>query len=146
MLRTLNFTGSSTILQSIDVADEDDVSKSDGDSTNLSNPSTSTRSNKAGYLTSRGAKRGGNNTKKVVKAARGFNYLTSVTKKTFNYLRHAFPQAPILQHFDPEWHIRIETDALGYAIGRVLTQLTLDDLGQWYPMAYHSQKMISAKT
>ena len=31
-------------------------------------------------------------------------------------------------------------------MGRVLSQLTLDDLGRWHPVAYYSQKMISAKT
>ena len=44
MLRTSSLTGLSTILQSIDVADEDEVGESDGNKTNLSNPSTSTRS------------------------------------------------------------------------------------------------------
>ena len=33
-----------------------------------------------------------------------------------------------------------------YAINRVLSQLTLDDLGQWYVVAYYLRKMISAKT
>ena len=45
-----------------------------------------------------------------------------------------------------EQHIRIQTDVSGYAIGEVLSQLILDDLGQWYPMAYYSLKMIPAKT
>ena len=43
-----------------------------------------------GYLTSGGAKKGGGNTKKDVKAAKGCNYLTLVTKKVFNRLLHAF--------------------------------------------------------
>ena len=51
-------------------------------------------------------------------------FLTSKAKKAFNRLRQAFTKVPILQHFDPECHIRIETNALGYAIGRVLSQLT----------------------
>ena len=36
--------------------------------------------------------------------------------------------------------------ALGYAIGGILSQLTLDNLGQWHPKAYFSKKMILAKT
>ena len=40
-----------------------------------------------------------------------------------------FIQAPILKHFDLERHIWIETDVSSYAIGRVLSQLTLDDSG-----------------
>ena len=65
-------------------------------------------------------------------------------------MRQAFTKAPILQHFDPECHIRIETDASGYAIGGVLSQLTSDhltsDQGQWHPVAYFSRKMIPAET
>ena len=34
----------------------------------------------------------------------------------------------------------------GYAIGRVLSQLILNNLGQWHPVAFYSWKMISAKT
>ena len=54
------------------------------------------------------------------------NFLTPNAKKTFNHLRLAFIEAPIFRYFDPESHIRIKTDALGYAIGEVLSQLNLD--------------------
>ena len=85
------------------------------------------------------------------------NFLTPDAKKAFNHLRLAFIEAPILRHFDPESHIRIETDASGYAIGGVLSQLNLDsdappndsnksDFGQWHPVAYFSRKMILAET
>ena len=47
------------------------------------------------------------------------NFITLNAKKAFNYLRLAFIEAPILQHFDLKSHIRIETDASGYAIGEV---------------------------
>ena len=73
------------------------------------------------------------------------NYLTLDTKKAFDQLRQAFTEAPILQHFDPEQYIRVETDASGHAIGGVLSQLT-NDLGRWHPVAYFSRKMIPAKT
>ena len=130
MLRTSNPIGSSTILQSINTADEDEIDESDGNGTNLSNPSASTRSTGAGYLTSGSAKRGGGNTKKGVKATRDSNYLIPAAQKAFNHLRNAFTQAPIFQYFDLEQHIRIETDVSGYAIGGVLSQLTLDNLDQ----------------
>ena len=55
-------------------------------------------------------------------------FLTPGAREAFNQLRQAFTEAPILRHFDPECHIRIETDALGYAIGGVLSQLTSDHL------------------
>ncbi len=61
-------------------------------------------------------------------------------------MRQAFVEAPILNHFDLERHIRIEIDALGYAIGKILSQLTLDDLGQWHLIAFFSREMILAET
>ena len=73
------------------------------------------------------------------------NYLTPDAKKAFDQLRQAFTEAPIFQHFDPERYIRVETDASGYAIGGVLSQLT-NDSGRWHPVAYFSRKMIPAKT
>ena len=72
------------------------------------------------------------------------NYLTPDAKKAFDQLRQAFTEAPILQHFDPERYIRVETDASGYAIGGVLSQLT-NDLGRWHLVAYFSRKMIPAE-
>ena len=41
------------------------------------------------------------------------NYLTPDAKKAFGQLRQAFTEAPILQQFDPEQYIRVETDASG---------------------------------
>ena len=132
----------------IDTTDKNKVGrgKNSRNETNLSNPSSSKKSTGAGYLTYRGSKKSGGNTKKGVKAARDSDYLISDAKNAFNYLRHTFTQAPILQHFDLERHIRIETDASGYAVGGVLSQLILDDLGWWHPVAYYSLKMILAKT
>ena len=95
MLRTLSSTYSSTILQSINVVDEDEVGESGGNETNLSNLSTLIRFTRGGYSTSGGAKKGGNNTKKDVEAARNFDYLIPATKKAFNHLWHAIIQAPI---------------------------------------------------
>ena len=108
MLTTSSSTGLSTILQSIDVADENEIGESGGDETNLSNLSTSIWSIEAGYLTSRGTKRGGGNTKKDVEGVRGSDYLTPAAKKAFNHLWHAFTQAPIFQHFDSKQHIWIK--------------------------------------
>ena len=76
-------------------------------------------------------------------------FLNPGAKEGFNQLRQAFTEAPILRHFDPEYHIQIETDVSGYAIGEVLSQLTSDhltsDQGQWYPLAYFSRKMNPAE-
>ena len=76
----------------------------------------------------------------------GTDFLTPGAKLMFTKVRQAFLKALILYHFDPEHHIRIETDASDYAIGRVLSQLTSDDLGRWHPVAFFSQKMILAET
>ena len=54
----------------------------------------------------------------------GSKFLTPDARTAFNRLQLAFTEAPILWHFDPEYHIWIETDILGYAIGGVLSQLT----------------------
>ena len=56
-------------------------------------------------------------------------FLTASAKKAFNQLKLAFTNAPILWHFDLECHIRIKSNALGYAIGGILSLLTLDNLG-----------------
>ncbi len=66
--------------------------------------------------------------------------------KTFIKLKQAFVKAPILNHLAPERHIKIKIDVSGYAIGGILNQLTLDDLGHWHPVAFSFQKMISAET
>ncbi len=50
----------------------------------------------------------------------GTDFLTPGAKEAFIHLRKAFTKAPILRHFDPDHHIRIETDASGYAIDGVL--------------------------
>ena len=50
-------------------------------------------------------------------------FLTSDSKTAFYHLWLAFIETLILWNFDTESHIRIETDALGYAIGRMLSQL-----------------------
>ena len=61
-------------------------------------------------------------------------------------MKQVFVEAPILNHFDPERQIRIEMDTLGYAINGILSQLTLDVLGQWYLVAFFSRKMIPTET
>ena len=61
-------------------------SKGGANKTNLLNSFTSKKSIEAGYLTSKGIKRGGGNTKKWVKAAKSSDYLTSGAKRGFNLL------------------------------------------------------------
>lgn len=56
-----------------------------------------------------------------------------------------FVKTLILNHFDSEYYICIKTDTSGYAISEIFSQLTLDDLDQWYLMAFFFQKRISAE-
>ena len=81
---------------------------------------------------------------KNLKRAR--SYLTPDAKQIFTQLRQVFIKAFILRHFDLECHIQIKTDLSGYAIGGIWSQLTLDNLGQWHPVAYYFQKIILVKT
>ena len=92
------------------------------------------------------------------------DFLTTGAREAFIHLRKAFTKAPILRHFDPERHIWIKTDASGYAIGMVLSQMTSgqpfsdhvthenhsdfpkSEIGQWHPVAFFSRKMIPAET
>ena len=55
-------------------------------------------------------------------------------------------EAPILNYFDPERHIQIETDASDYTISKIFSQLTSDNLGQWYLITFFFRKMIFFET
>ena len=66
------------------------------------------------------------------------DYLTPKTRLEFTQLKKAFIKAPIFQHFNPKCYISIKTDMSSYVIGEVLSQLTLDNLGQWHLVAYYS--------
>ena len=50
----------------------------------------------------------------------GPSFLTPGAREVFNHLRLAFTETPIFRYFDPECHIWIEIDVLGYAISSVL--------------------------
>ena len=83
------------------------------------------------------------NLSKSIKALGRLDFLTPGAKLAFTKLRQAFLKAPILYYFDSERHIRIETDVSGYAIGGVLSQLTLKSY--WHPVAFFSRTMILAE-
>ena len=51
------------------------------------------------------------------------SFLTPGASKAFNRLWLAFTKALILQYFNPECHIWIKTNVLGYTIGDVPSQL-----------------------
>ena len=91
------------------------------------------------------------------------DFLTFEAKKTFIHLWKPFTKALILRHFDLKCHIWIETDVSSYAIGRVFSQMTLDqhfsghvtyknpnfsksEIGQWHLVAFFCWKIIPVKT
>jgi len=55
--------------------------------------------------------------------------LTKEARDSFDNLRRAFIEAPMLRHFDPDLNILVETDASAFAIGAVLSQLFGTDSG-----------------
>ena len=61
-------------------------------------------------------------------ATEELTFLTSNAREAFNQLKQVFTKAPILWYFNSEYHIRIEINTSGYAIERVLSQLTFDYL------------------
>ena len=73
-------------------------------------------------------------------------FFTFGARMAFTKLRQAFIKAQIVYHFDLECHIWVEMDVSGYVINGVLSQLILDNLGQWHPVAFFLRKMILAKT
>ena len=83
---------------------------------------------------------------KSKKMIRSSHFLTSRAKLAFTKLRQAFFKFLILHYFNLDRHIRIKIDVLDYAIGGVFSQLTLDNLSRWHPVAFFSQNMIPAKT
>ena len=58
-----------------------------------------------------------------IRAIKKLILLTYNAKKIFYYLRQVFIKAPIFQHFDLKSYIWIETDALSYAMNKILSQL-----------------------
>jgi len=60
-------------------------------------------------------------------------------QEAFEMLKGAMITQPILQHFDPEQPVTIETDASDYAIGAICSQP--DTKGILHPVAYYSRKL-----
>jgi hypothetical protein len=58
-------------------------------------------------------------------------------------LKRAFTEAPILQHFDPEKPITLQTDASGFAIAGILNQF--DGFGVLRPTSFYSRKCTPAE-
>jgi transposase InsO family protein len=70
-------------------------------------------------------------------------------RQAFQELKKAFATAPVLQHLNPEFPIRLQTDALGFALSGILSQpkpgIETPTNRHWHPVAYWSRKMIDAE-
>src|SRR5882724_230173 len=62
----------------------------------------------------------------------------------FEILKHAFTQAPILAHFNPDNPIIVETDASDYTIAAIISQISPDD-GDLHPIVFYSRSMQPAE-
>lgn len=58
----------------------------------------------------------------------------------FAKLKKTFIEISIFHYFDPIYYILVKTDILDYIIGKVLSQLTLNDLDQKYRMAFFLER------
>jgi len=65
-------------------------------------------------------------------------------EQAFRTLKEAFTQAPILRHYLPNEKLRLETDASGFAISAILSQLRSEGEkpARWHPIAFWSRKLI----
>jgi hypothetical protein len=87
---------------------------------------------------------------------------TLAMKQSFQQLREAFKQAPVLVHFDPAKLICLKIDASGYAIAGIILQQVEDahdgakgagrgkgkgcaGEGHWHPVAFWSHSMAPAE-
>ena len=70
--------------------------------------------------------------------------LTEEARTAFSKLKEAFLTAPLLAHYNPEWETQLETDASGFAISGILSQLNPQE-GLWHPVAFWSRKMQPAE-
>jgi hypothetical protein len=66
-----------------------------------------------------------------------------VTQQAFEQLKAAMISQPILQHFDPDRPLTLETDASDYAIGAVCSQPDASNV--LHPLAYLSRKLKDAE-
>ena len=63
-------------------------------------------------------------------------------EQAFHQVKQAFTNASVLRHYDPALRVRVESDASGFALAAVLSQL-FD--AEWHPIAFWSRKMIPAE-
>jgi len=68
---------------------------------------------------------------------------TAEAEQAFSELKHRFTSASIFTHFEPQRPVIVETDALDFALGALLSQR--DDENRLHRIAFHSRKFTSAE-
>lgn len=84
-------------------------------------------------------------TRILPKTAHNFTFLIFKVKLAFLRLKQAFTKTSILYYFAPQYSIQIKTDASGYAIDGILSQLILE-FDQWHLVVFFTWKMILTET
>lgn len=68
--------------------------------------------------------------------------LSEKAVQAFHILKQRFTEAPMLRHYDPDLLTQLETDASGYAISAILSQLFGEGPNaRWHPIAFFSKKL-----
>jgi hypothetical protein len=75
-------------------------------------------------------------------SAKDWIWMDTMTK-SFEKLKHCFTTTPILTHFDPYHEYIIETDALDFTLGSILSQTAEDK--KLYPNAFHCREFSPAE-
>jgi len=65
---------------------------------------------------------------KGVTAGQAFQFAADAIE-AFERIKTAFTTAPLLKHFDPSKKVYVETDASGFALGGVATQMHTTEIG-----------------
>ena len=84
----------------------------------------------------------------VKKKKTGVFHWSEKTEATLRTLKELFTSAPILRMFDPQLRTRIETDASGFIIKAVISQLfhnVFYGRSDWHPITFYSRKMSGAE-
>ena len=82
---------------------------------------------------------------------RQFSKLFELTKEmqvTFEELKMVFITVPILQHYNADLPVWLETDTLGFAISGILSQQVTKDNPEakhWHPITFWSRQILLAE-
>ncbi|SLM35348.1 gag polymerase env, partial [Lasallia pustulata] len=73
--------------------------------------------------------------------------LSEIVLEAFKALKEAFMSASLLQYFDENKPMRVETDASAFTIGGILMQqFEINGHLHWLPVAYYSKKLLDTET